>query len=618
MRGRGGRRRWSVRTKFTLALLVASLAPTAVVATLAFTNQRDAVTDDALDRLDAVAAVQESRVNAWVQTNEDDLRVVADQQQLATSLSTYLANGSPEALARIDEVLLDTRNSISSLLNAYVLDPQGRIVAATDPERVGGNIADMAIVGRVPDLPTVHTVARARGGGAVGLHAGPIGENGISVGVLVLESTLEPLRQLVADPAGIGETGETLLLARNDSGRPVVLVPSRFAPDANMAELPFVSDRSASLDALDGIERVRSDAVDYRQQRVFAASRFLPTTDWGLVVKIDRSEALDPVDRFAMVIALSALGAGLLGVAAAWLLPPLLTRPIAALTDTAGAVARGERDRRAPITTRDELAELAEAFNAMTDELVASTKEVEARRTQLEHFLYVSSHDLKTPLRAITSFSQLMEMDCGDQLDDQARHYLETINEGATRMLAIVDDLLAYVRLDRVESAFQETDLNEVVNDATASLRLELDETRAELVVGDLPTVNGSRTLLDEVFQNLIGNALRYRSTRRPRVEVSARPQGELVEIRVADNGIGIPPEQRERVFKPFERLHRADDIPGTGLGLAVVKNIVALHHGRITVESNEMAGTTMVFTLAKEAEEPEKGIIVVPGAVTT
>jgi signal transduction histidine kinase len=616
VRGRGGRRRWSVRAKLTLALLAASLAPTAVVATLAFINQRDAVTADALDRLNAVAAVQESRVNAWIQTNEDDLRLVASQTQLAISLSTYLANGSTEALGQIDESLIDARNSISSLLNVYVLDLDGRIVAATDPDRVGENIADMSVVGSVPDLPTVQTVARARSGGAVGLQAGPIGGSGLGVGVLVLETSLEPLRQLVADPTGIGETGETLLLARNNAGRPVVLVPSRFAPDANMAELPFVSRRSASLDALDGVEGVRDDAIDYRRQRVFAASRYLPTTDWGLVVKVDRSEALDPVDRFALVIVLSALGVGLLGALTAWLVPPLLTRPIAELTDTAGAVARGERDRRAPIRTRDELADLAEAFNAMTDELVASTKEVEARRTQLEHFLYVSSHDLKTPLRAITSFSQLMAMDCGDQLDEQGRHYLDTITEGATRMLAIVDDLLAYVRLDRVESAFEETSLNDVVGDATASLQVELAEAHAELVVGPLPTVNGSRTLLVEVFQNLIGNAVRYRGPRRPRIEISAADAGELVAIRVADNGIGIPPEQRDRVFKPFERLHRADDIPGTGLGLAVVKNIVILHHGRIAVESNEWGGTTMAFTLAREAEEPEKGVIVVPGAV--
>jgi light-regulated signal transduction histidine kinase (bacteriophytochrome) len=167
-----------------------------------------------------------------------------------------------------------------------------------------------------------------------------------------------------------------------------------------------------------------------------------------------------------------------------------------------------------------------------------------------------------------------------------------------------------------VESAFEETDLNDVVADALAALRVELEEAEAELVVGDLPTVNGSRTLLVEVFQNLIGNSLRYRSERRPRIEVSAESTGELVTIRVADNGIGIPPEQRERVFRPFERLHRADEIPGTGLGLAVVRNIVALHHGRIAVESNEHEGTTMAFTLAREAEEPEKGVVVVSGTL--
>jgi signal transduction histidine kinase len=616
VRGRGGRRRWSVRGKLTAALLAASLAPTAVVAALAFVNQRDSVTADALARLDALAAVQEARVNAWIQNNEDDLRLLANQGQLASSLSTYLSNGSPQALGQVDEILRGARDSISSLLNAYVLDPEGRIVAATDPDRVGGNVADMAVVGTVPDLPTVHTVARGGRGGAVGLHAGPIAGNGLGVGVLVLETALEPLRKLVADPTGMGRTGETLLLARDEAGRPVALVPSRFAPDTTMAELTFAARGSPSLEALDGVEATRKDAVDYRGERVFAATRFLPITDWGLVVKVDRGEALDPLDRFALMIALSALGAALIGVVAAWLLPPLITRPIAELTDTAGAVARGERDRRAPIRTRDELAELAEAFNAMTDELVASTKEVEARRAQLEHFLYVSSHDLKTPLRAITSFSQLMTMDCADQLNEQGRHYLDTISEGANRMLAIVDDLLAYVRLDRVESAFEPTDLNDVVRDATASLQVELEAAEAELLVDDLPTVNGSRTLLVEVFQNLVGNALRYRSPRPPRIEISARPAGEFEEIRVSDNGIGIPPEQRERVFRPFERLHRADEIPGTGLGLAVVKNIVALHHGRIAVESNEQGGTAMVFTLAREAEEPEKGVIVVPGAV--
>ncbi|MEX2317831.1 MAG: ATP-binding protein [Pirellulales bacterium] len=254
----------------------------------------------------------------------------------------------------------------------------------------------------------------------------------------------------------------------------------------------------------------------------------------------------------------------------------------------------------------DELGALCDGFNAMLaeirrrdDELEQSNNELLRSNEELRQFAFVASHDLQEPLRSITSFCNLLEAEYRGRLDEQADNYIDRIVNGAKRMKALVTDLLGYSRVSREGPApFQTVAFQEVVNDALANLQSSINESDAEIAVGRMPIVIGDRVQLIQLMQNLIGNAIKYRSHRPPRIRIDAEKTGDLWEFAVADNGLGIAPEHHHTVFEIFKRLHGREEYPGTGIGLAVCKKIVQRHGGQITLKSRPGAGSTFRFTI--------------------
>lgn len=200
----------------------------------------------------------------------------------------------------------------------------------------------------------------------------------------------------------------------------------------------------------------------------------------------------------------------------------------------------------------------------------------------------------------VSSYIQLLRQRHGDKLDPNAQEYLTYALDGATRMQQLIVDLLAYSRIGRQGKEFTEVDLDQVLDRALANLKVVIEETGAEILRAPLPKIHGDLTLLTQVFQNLVGNALKFRGEDRPTIEITVAPQGREWQFAISDNGIGIAPQDFERVFVVFQRLHSRDTYPGTGIGLSVVKKIVERHGGRIWVESRLGKGTTFYFTLPK------------------
>ncbi|WP_313693260.1 PAS domain S-box protein [Halorarum halobium] len=249
------------------------------------------------------------------------------------------------------------------------------------------------------------------------------------------------------------------------------------------------------------------------------------------------------------------------------------------------------------LTTAIERARYEERLN----ETVAELRESNER---LEQFAYIASHDLQEPLRMISNYLQLLEGRYRDELDDDAREFIDFAVDGAERMKEMIDGLLAYSRVETAAEPFEPVDSEAVVGTVREDLRLRIEETDAELAVGDLPTVVADANQLEQVFRNLVSNALKYRGGEPPRVEIDARRgDGEWV-FRVADDGIGIEPEYAERVFEVFRRLHTRDEYPGTGIGLALCEKIVGRHGGRIWVESEPGAGASFFFTVPLRRED--------------
>jgi PAS domain S-box-containing protein len=229
-------------------------------------------------------------------------------------------------------------------------------------------------------------------------------------------------------------------------------------------------------------------------------------------------------------------------------------------------------------------------------------KETEANlarsNSELEQFAYVASHDLQEPLRKIAGFTELLANRYKGKLDDKAESYMAYIVDGATRMRSLINDLLKYSRVMRSSRELVETDCAALVSVVLRDIEIAVRESNAKIVCGPLPTIQADRKQLGQLFQNLIGNAIKYRGAAPPRITITAiRQQGNWL-FSVGDNGIGIAPEFYERIFAIFQRLHTRAEYPGTGIGLAVCQKIVERHGGKIWVESTAGKGSTFFFTI--------------------
>lgn len=239
------------------------------------------------------------------------------------------------------------------------------------------------------------------------------------------------------------------------------------------------------------------------------------------------------------------------------------------------------------------------AVQANSENLGRANAELARSNQELQQFAYIASHDLQEPLRAIGGFSGLLARRYRNKLDAEAQEYLDFLTAAATRMQRMIVDLLDYSRLGHEPKPFQPVNLRDALDAALALLQTAVQELGAEFLIGDLPTIQGDSQQLTQLFQNLVGNALKFHGEEPPSIMVSGRRSGNEWVIAVRDNGIGIDPEKAADVFQIFRRLHSQEQYPGTGIGLAVCKRIVERHRGRIWAQPNEHGrGTTFAFAL--------------------
>ncbi|MDX2389205.1 CHASE3 domain-containing protein [Streptomyces sp. DK15] len=234
--------------------------------------------------------------------------------------------------------------------------------------------------------------------------------------------------------------------------------------------------------------------------------------------------------------------------------------------------------------------------------LDAQAADLKRSNAELEQFAYVASHDLQEPLRKISSFTQLLQRRYGGQLDAKADQYIDYAVDGANRMQTLINDLLGFSRVGRVHHTHQSLDLDAVLTRTLSSLSVGIEEADAVVTHDPLPTLVADPTQMGMLWQNLIGNAIKFRRPETPpEIHVSAVRDGALWRFSVTDNGIGIAPEYAEKVFVIFQRLHTKDAYSGSGIGLAMCKKIVEFHGGTIAVDPDHRNGTRINFTLAPE-----------------
>ncbi|GAA3111122.1 sensor histidine kinase [Nonomuraea salmonea] len=322
-----------------------------------------------------------------------------------------------------------------------------------------------------------------------------------------------------------------------------------------------------------------------------------------------RPEVAAQVDR--LIVALVVVFVLLLGCGAGLvvIVRYAVLKPIDQLTDQVRAVAAGDFDRDLHVDRPAELAELSSHIDSMRGRIlsawrVANDQAEELRRSngELEQFAYVASHDLQEPLRKVASFTQMLEQRYGSQLDERAKQYIAYAVDGAKRMQLLINDLLDFSRVGRVTGERTVTEPGAALDRALDNLSATIEDTGATVTRDELPAVMGNHLQLTQLFQNLIENAVKFRSEEPPRVHIGVRRDGDMWEFSCSDNGIGVEPKYADRIFLIFQRLHARDVYPGTGIGLALCRKIVEYHGGQLWLDGEDTEpgghGATFRWTL--------------------
>jgi len=473
-----------------------------------------------------------------------------------------------------------------------VTDATGRILVSTPmfvrPDRVGMTETARMTEDRVgltqPDwftmvkqtgqvhLEEARPSPESEGMIAVGFSAPIYGPQGDFRGVVRTQVPIENLRTILEEEGKLHngeETHDWLLLDRQ--GAVIIEKSQRIGMNSSPPTMELLSARRAAEDRekpgfVEELHQRRQIPVVTGFARAQGYSNF-PGFDWTVLVRLDREHIHAPINRLMW----TAAGVGL-----------LLVMPLAGFGVWASwKLVRDNRD-------------LAVSRKALEE----SIAELARSNADLQQFAYVASHDLKEPLRMVASYTQLLARRYKGKLDSDADEFITYAVDGANRMQWLINDLLAYSRVSVQDKVFEEVDCNRVLEEVLSDLRIAIEESLAVVTHDPLPRVMADGLQLGQLFQNLIGNAIKFHGKDHPRVYVSAerRPNEWLFSIR--DNGVGLDPEYAERIFVIFQRLHSRDEYPGTGIGLAICKKIVERHGGRIWVVSQTGQGATFHFTL--------------------
>jgi len=236
--------------------------------------------------------------------------------------------------------------------------------------------------------------------------------------------------------------------------------------------------------------------------------------------------------------------------------------------------------------------------------LIEQQDELKKINEELDNFVYVASHDLRAPLRGISSYASFLFEDCAEFIGEDGKNYIEQIKESARRMDALLNDLLTLSRVSRIKNPYSETDINQLLNEIIESLAFEIKQFNITFTVEkDIPVIFCDRVKIYQVFSNLLDNAIKFliKENKRPKIKVTFEEKAGHYEFSVKDNGIGIPEEFFHRIFEPFTRLHPQQAYKGTGVGLNIVKKIIEEHGGEIWVDSTPGKGATFIFSIPKK-----------------
>ncbi|MFN2304157.1 MAG: histidine kinase dimerization/phospho-acceptor domain-containing protein, partial [Anaerolineales bacterium] len=525
-----------IRTKLGLTYLTMSFLALAFINIFLYSYFKNALTKEALSHLESVSSIQKHRIEAIIEQNLERIRLVTSRTQLRLSLDAYIQTRRREDYEKILIIIKDALASIGDFKVISVLDLNGKVLVSTQDSRLNLDYSDFDFY-QVAILKNNAEHFFLDDNNNLNLYlTGPMTINENFIGILLIESDASNIVTSLQDFSGLGQTGESMLGRKDRSGTSAqYLSPLRFDRDAALR-------RNVELGKLDNVmvkaltaeKQLLATAFDYRGQEVLAATNYLKELGWGLVVKLDKVEALEPVETLVKYIVIITLIVMFVIAWVSYALASIISKPISQLTHVARGINEGDLQHRADIKTQDEVGVLADSFNNMANTLIrtqydiektnrelaehrdhledmVSTRTYELERTieELEAFSYSVSHDLRSPLRAIDGYAHILMVDFADQLSAEGHSCINKIRSSSQRMGELIDDLLDLSRINRKSLKRRNINLSEKVQAMINNLQVN-SQRNVDAIVQPNLQIFADDSLMDVVVSNLIGNAWKY------------------------------------------------------------------------------------------------------------
>ncbi len=625
--------------KLIVLLWIISVIPLLAVSIANYSYGKAQLEQKTIDALQAVTSSRASHINHSIQLRQEQAKEFAGAY-LPRQLQETGSN-DPEVIQEIQDDIMSTFQDLNREPSTYyknidqrtdieivsVWDVHGNIIASTDP----------TLIGRKMPIDYIRYVYE-RGTYFVGFERNPLTNQNLIiileeirnaqsneiVGAIALMIRAKVLDEITTSREGLGKSGETYIIDKKLR----MITQSRFIKDSILNIKVTTQGAQACFSG----KKAPKIYKNYMGVPVLGVQKYLPDEEWCLMSEIDATEALAPVRALRnrtlfiggfLILIISVL---------AYFASRKLIQPVLKLHEASQEVGKGNYQVEVQVDSKDEIGELSKAFNQMAKNLAKVTQELEEKsktlfknlalttrqkkelkevNQELDSFVYTASHDLRAPLRGIASFATFLEEDYKSKLDQNGKEYIDEIRKGATKMSALIDDLLQLSRISRIKNPYEDVNVKELLDSVLERIKYDIQANKVQLNVGEnLPVIRCDRIKIAEVFLNLINNAIKFSSKNNkenPRVDVGYIDEGEFHKFFIKDNGIGIDPKYHGQVFGLFKRLHTDKEYEGTGAGLSIVKRVIDDHQGKIWIESEVGHGATFYFTIPKGLKSPDK-----------
>ncbi|MGR3292378.1 MAG: sensor histidine kinase [Candidatus Scalindua sp.] len=638
----------SIKTKLLIFALCISLIPISIITTLYYFNARSTIERQTLDWLTAVAESKKVHTLSFLDSKKGRVVDFSSDGFIRDNLEMINYRGMlSHAVSDLNRHLKVNKKPLDSHITAIaVLDINGNVVASTNKLWIGKDMSEEDIF--------MSCVYKNYGGTYTGTTynvpylnescifiSAPIinkQENKV-LGVIINAYDIAILNEITTKRTGMGESGEVYIVNRDKK----MITESRFIENASFNLVVDTEPvRRIIEDDNGGMTGIYSD---YRGVPIVGASIDIPEYGWILLAEVDKAEAFASIIKLRIYTIIMGIVSAIVVIAIAIIVSKRVTKPIQKLVEGTKRIASGDLDFKIAAGSKDEIGYLAASFNDMTSQLGESKKQVEDyaqnleqkvedktkevkhmlveltyKNKEMEQLMYVTSHDLRSPLLNIQGFSRELQESfeqvlpvlnesgispetrekLADALEEDIPAALKFILASSSKMDTLLSGLLRISRMGRVVLAIKQLDMNKLISNIIGTYEYMIKEEKVKVQVGELPSCKGDNAQINQVFSNLLDNALKYLdSDREGIIRISGENKNGHIVYCLEDNGIGIVERQKTKVFEIFHRLNPAgNDVAGEGLGLTIIRKILDRHGGKIWIESEPGKGSKFFVSL--------------------